>query len=424
MGWSRQHWSISGFFKHFSPHVVNSETKSSKKDIPPCSLKRSGKGNHTEEKGKPVDERNLNGDNPVDGPNSTAIKSTQPHVDPGTHGGPEFDEKNRLHDSSFVPPQPQNDISQPTKEPHYILEDVEKRHPLVPKLSGSVQSSTKYPAFEGTCSNIFKGIWNNTLVAIKVLRGPGMSVQTKERLYRELPIWCSLEHENILQIHGYSEDFGKYGAMISPWCSGGNAGEYIQQGLVNLSERFQLWCDVVEGVAYLHSHDPVVVHGDLKPTNVLVDDEGRAKICDFGLTRIFSEGVSDYTTPVNSGTMRYLAYELIVAEEPVVATKPSDVYAIGCLGLEFVFRKVPYSNRHNPAQIYRDVSKNVPPSTHFPLNVEPTGVIQEIWEMFNRCWNTNPRARPSADELKEFVRDNRIRLMEMMESGLVALPSD
>jgi serine/threonine protein kinase len=107
-------------------------------------------------------------------------------------------------------------------------------------------------------------------------------------------------------------------------------------------------------VAYLHSHEPVVIHGDIKPvgvqkishivlthqhghysqTNVLVDDDGRAKVCDFGLTGVFSEGMSDYTTPINSSTMRYLANELIVAEEPAIATKASDVWAVGCLGLE------------------------------------------------------------------------------------------
>jgi serine/threonine protein kinase len=129
----------------------------------------------------------------------------------------------------------------------------------------------------------------------------------------------------------------------------------------------------VAGVRYLHNHSPVIIHGDLKPVglkvhqantlihfhfakgNVLIDDEGVPKICDFGLVRIFlEEGHSGLTTtsdhtvtimsickiktliykPCIQGTDRYLAPELVACSDASLLSPASDIYAIGCIGLE------------------------------------------------------------------------------------------
>jgi serine/threonine protein kinase len=68
--------------------------------------------------------------------------------------------------------------------------------------------------------------------------------------------------------------------------------------------------------------------------NVLIDDDGRARICDFGLVRILSDEITGMTTTTtHTGTARYLAYELVVSDQPLPTTA-SDVYAIGCIGLD------------------------------------------------------------------------------------------
>jgi serine/threonine protein kinase len=70
--------------------------------------------------------------------------------------------------------------------------------------------------------------------------------------------------------------------------------------------------------------------------NILIDDLGTPRICDFGLARVLleEENTGMTTTSEHTGTTRYLARELVASEETVYPTTASDVYALGCLGLE------------------------------------------------------------------------------------------
>jgi serine/threonine protein kinase len=108
------------------------------------------------------------------------------------------------------------------------------------------------------------------------------------------------------------------------------------------------WCGVIDGLAYLHSRQ--VVHGDLKPvsiflvddtrvfeskqSNIMIDDQGTARTCDFGLVRILSDEThGKLATTTYTGTPRYLAYELVIVERPI-PTLASDIYALGCVALD------------------------------------------------------------------------------------------
>jgi serine/threonine protein kinase len=80
----------------------------------------------------------------------------------------------------------------------------------------------------------------------------------------------------------------------------------------------------------------------LVQANVLIDDNGVAKLCDFGLARLIAESgdvaTGTTTTTVHTGTVRYLAYEVVESDERPLPTRESDMHALGCLGLEVRFR--------------------------------------------------------------------------------------
>lgn len=290
-------------------------------------------------------------------------------------------------------------------------------------LSGSVSKLDPLPVFDGTYSTVFMGKWKDTKVAIKQIRGVGSLATTRRKVKREREIWGRLSHPNILPLYGFSDDFGNYGALISPWCENGNVGNYIRRFQVGPLQRFQLWCGITNGIVYLHSHNPVVIHGDLKPSNVLIDDEGNARLCDFGLVRILSEGRTGLTTTTqHTGTIRYLAHELVDSDESILPTTASDVYALGCVALEVIFLRSPYANHRNTGHIYKDIFRNIPPATHFPGTSEPPASIKALWDLLTTCWNVDPAARPSAYEVSEFIKNHGSSVVAAFAEGFIPAP--
>ncbi|KAG8791803.1 hypothetical protein FRB91_003620 [Serendipita sp. 411] len=157
------------------------------------------------------------------------------------------------------------------------------------------------------------------------------------------------------------------------------------------------WKGVIRGVQYLHEYHPGIVHGDLKPANVLIDNSGNPKICDFGLVRLFMEsGQSGFTTTSDhTGTVRYLSPELVTGE---LTSMASDIYALGCIGLEFVFSILPYHRRQNslPVNILLDIRDGKPPAER-PEDLD--GYLENKWEMIENCLHRDPIRRPSASGL-------------------------
>lgn len=155
---------------------------------------------------------------------------------------------------------------------------------------------------------------------------------------------------------------------------------------LTFEKRKKLWQGVVAGVIYLHSQVPPIIHGDLKPRNVLIDDQGDAKICDFGLARILMEegdhsGMT--TTSVNTGTNRYLSYELVTQDSNQLTTA-SDVYSMGCVGLAIIFLQTPYADTKDDGfgDLLRKIRDGVPPAVKpIELSIEES----PVWTILERC---------------------------------------
>ncbi|KAG8825070.1 hypothetical protein FRC17_008864 [Serendipita sp. 399] len=290
------------------------------------------------------------------------------------------------------------------------------------ELSGQLENIEAKPLFVGPYSAVYSGVLNGEFVAIKVLQPvSGCVLHTMRRkINRERTVWGMLDHPNILPLYGFAEEdtrFQPSGALISPWYRSGNASTFLSQygpSLAN-SERTGLWTGVISGVQYLHNHNPCIVHGDLKPSNVLIGDNGNPRICDFGLVAIFLEAGNSglTTTSPHSGTERYLAPELVITEGHAQITTATDIYALGCIGLEacasipniglsdtyqFVFSLLPYDNRRNchSGLIIGDIFRGVKPANR-PSQLDNS--LEGVWSLVERCLNRDATQRPTAGEL-------------------------
>jgi serine/threonine protein kinase len=194
--------------------------------------------------------------------------------------------------------------------------------------------------------------------------------------------------------------------MVSQWCDNGTITEYIKKNAgVN---KLRLLVQVASGMAYLHSCQPAVIHGDLKGGNILVDRHGCAIISDFGLSKVMEGMVEQIGSSFFAGSTRWMAPELIqgLVEDdggcPPVTTY-SDVFAFGALCLEVATGLLPYPHRSNDHAVLVDILRGVRPCRGVLSNM----MIKEedtFWEMLYRCWDDSRKSRPTMQEILTFLK--------------------
>ncbi|CAE6462494.1 unnamed protein product [Rhizoctonia solani] len=251
---------------------------------------------------------------------------------------------------------------------------------------------------EGGFGDVWRGrLTDGTSVAIKVLRYSLVrSDESKDikRAMREIYNWSKLEHKHVHKLLGVTMFQERLG-MVSVWMEHGTLKQYLDQH-TNI-DRHKLCFQIAEGVTYLHSVD--MVHGDLKASNILVSSDGTLKLTDFDYSIISDcSVVFSATTRGGGGTLRWMAPELLISENPVERSKFTDIYALGMTFLETVTNALPYSECQRDAQIYRKLHLEEYPKrsmTHFPDN----RLGNSMWEILIKCWDYNPSSRPTAGQI-------------------------
>ncbi|KAG8955767.1 hypothetical protein FRC03_011083 [Tulasnella sp. 419] len=276
-----------------------------------------------------------------------------------------------------------------------------------PNLTGCWTKVDDIPLVTGGNSDIYrahleKGLASEEkqLIAVKLLRSirirPNCAPEDilKKRLMREMRVWTQLQHDNIVPFLGYAFS-GNFPCMIAPWYENGSIPDYIAKNPA--VDRTQMVLESMNGLAHLHSRVPPIVHGDLKATNVLVDDKGTARITDFGLSRILEEGHSGFTTSTGvTGTHRWMAPELMLTERSRPTTE-ADIYSMTLLALEIYTGKVPFAHLDQMPFLMAIVAKSSPERSHY----RPFNPPEDVWRVFESGWSFEPSQRPNAENLKK-----------------------
>jgi hypothetical protein len=200
------------------------------------------------------------------------------------------------------------------------------------------------------------------MVALKVL-APDLanSENFRRRFLRESQVAASLDHPNIVPIYDAGETHGTlYIAMR--YVEGSNLRARLARGrLIDISYLLDVLCQVADALDAAHSHD--LVHGDLKPANILISsataDTGHDHIyvTDFGVTRPLT-AVDGADSAESVGTAHYLAPEQILGE---TVTPRTDVYALGCIVYHCLTGTPPLAGRDDAAVMTVPVVDAPPP---------------------------------------------------------------
>jgi len=212
---------------------------------------------------------------------------------------------------------------------------------------------------EGAMGIVYKAkdpILNRT-VAIKVMsEGLAHDAALRERFLREAQAAGSLQHPNVVTIYDFGETDGHL-FIAMEFIQGADLEHLLtHHAPISLAAKLDIIIDVLNGLSYAHRRG--IVHRDIKPANIRVDDEGHARIMDFGVARLSTSNLT--STGVMMGTPNYMAPEQISGE----AVGPSvDLFSVGAVLFELLTNMKPFQGDTLHSVLFKIVSET-PPSLH------------------------------------------------------------
>ncbi|ONM21876.1 Putative leucine-rich repeat receptor-like serine/threonine-protein kinase [Zea mays] len=200
----------------------------------------------------------------------------------------------------------------------------------------------------GSYGRVYRGtLRDGTMVAVKVLQlQTGNSTKS---FNRECQVLKRIRHRNLMRIVTACS-LPDFKALVLPFMANGSLERCLYAGPpaeLSLVQRVNICSDIAEGMAYLHHHSPVkVIHCDLKPSNVLINDDMTALVSDFGISRLVmsiggvanTADVGASTANMLCGSIGYIPPEYGYGSNP---TTKGDAYSFGVLVLEMVTRRKP-----------------------------------------------------------------------------------
>ncbi|KAG0070680.1 hypothetical protein BGZ90_012552 [Linnemannia elongata] len=230
-------------------------------------------------------------------------------------------------------------------------------------------------------------------VAWNQLRIDHLTKKEAQKILSEIEILQSIRNDHIINFYASwstkAPNGGERIIFVTELMSSGTLKQYLKKTLKGALKPKVLksWCrQILQGLVYLHTHNPPIIHRDLKCDNIFINgNNGQLKIGDLGLA------VVRHRTHVSSvlGTPEFMAPELYDEKYD----EKVDIYAFGMCVLEMVTKEYPYSECTNQAQIYRKVTKGIKPAALDHVK-DP-----ETRDFINRCLDHDDRTRPSAQEL-------------------------
>ncbi len=182
-------------------------------------------------------------------------------------------------------------------------------------------------------------------VALKVIKAGMASPSLLRRFEQEAEALGRLQHPGIAQIYeaGTADTgFGPQPYFAMEFIRGSALRDYVEDNHLNTPQRLEIMEKVCDAVH--HAHQRGLIHRDLKPGNILVDESGQPKILDFGVARVTdrdSQATSQTDVGQLIGTLAYMSPEQVLAD-PLELDTRSDVYALGVILYELLAKRLPY----------------------------------------------------------------------------------
>lgn len=234
------------------------------------------------------------------------------------------------------------------------------------------------------------------MVAIKIYRPQNaLDVEGEQRFRDEYMIVFNCHHANLIHPTNFSicKD-APY--LVLPYCKRGSS-ELLIGNQFSDDDIWKYIQDVASGLAYLHALEPPIVHQDVKPANVLLDDTGHYALTDFGISAQRGSAHGECFDDENSGTMAYMAPERF--QKDVEPMPQSDIWGFGATLYEILTGTVPFGEEGGLVQ----------PDGKVTLDFKNTQISDDIKKLICTCLSKNPSDRPTAEQILNAANQKRFK---------------
>ena len=238
------------------------------------------------------------------------------------------------------------------------------------------------------------------LVAIKIYKPKNaLDIEGERRFREEFVIVFNCNHANLIH-PTYFSIFDETPYLVLPYCQRGSS-ELLIGSFMNDDDLWRYIHDVAAGLNYLHHCNPPIIHQDIKPANVLIDDSGNYAITDFGISakrmKQYASQSGDDDYEEQSGTFAYMAPERFL--EGNIPSAESDIWAFGATLYELLTGHVPFGEDGGMVQ----------PDGKVSLSFKGIKVSNDIKQLICACLSKDPSKRPTAEQILNVSKQKKFK---------------
>ncbi|XP_030440924.2 L-type lectin-domain containing receptor kinase IV.1-like [Syzygium oleosum] len=275
----------------------------------------------------------------------------------------------------------------------------------------------------GGFGKVYKGVLPTSKTEIAVKRVSHESRQGMRQFIAEIVSIGRLRHRNIVTLLGYCRRKGEL-LLVYDYMPNGSLDKYLYNQpkvILSWTQRFRVIKGVAYGLSYLHEGwEQVVIHRDIKASNILLDSELNGRLGDFGLARLYDHGTDPQTTHV-VGTLGYLAPE---NTRTARATTSTDVFAFGAFLLEVACGRRPIEARGEEDVILvdwvfscwdkGDILEARDPNLGVDFVAKEVELVLQLGLL---CSHSEPTARPSMRHVVQYLEGD-LAMQELSSLGV------
>ncbi|OAY36713.2 hypothetical protein MANES_11G039970v8 [Manihot esculenta] len=254
---------------------------------------------------------------------------------------------------------------------------------------------------EGGFGQVYKGLLDGEYYAIKKLKN-FPDLQSGGKLQDEIMVVSSVRHKNLVKLLGYCNE-GANKLLVFKYFHNKSLSSQLHKSDQNLDwqKRMNIAKGTARGLEYLHEHcDVRIIHLDIKSDNILLDDEFKPKLADFGLARFFSNAATHISESKIIGTRVYVDPFAIETRQ---YSDKSDIYSFGVILLELVTGRMPIENgvdivKWAKSRIKKALNREFAAFVDSTLRFDHTEMYRMIF-CADACISNSPNLRPSIKKI-------------------------